>query len=74
MMEVYDLSPKFVTLLADHDNIVRYSGTMSSYDIGNKIVQFLVTIFDDGEMTIATRPSSDSSWSPPVMLERSAHL
>jgi hypothetical protein len=70
-MDVFDLEPKFITLLADRDHIARYTGTMETYDIGGKKVQFLVTIFDDGELTIATRPTRDSTWSPPQTLERS---
>lgn len=66
------LSPQFATVLADYDGHARWVTTLNNYDTGNKPVDVLVTLFSDGTMHLATRPTHEPSctWSPPAIAER----
>lgn len=67
------LNPQFATVLADYDGHARWQTTLQNYDTGGKPIDVLVTLFSDGTVHLATRPTSqpDCSWSPPAIAERS---
>lgn len=68
--------PKFVTVLADHDNHARWITHTDCTDILNAYrqggVHILVTLNAEGELTIAFKPGRhwEATWSPPITLER----
>ena len=70
------LTPKFVTVLGDHDRHARWVGHVDSTDVMNAYrtggVHILVTLNEHGEITVAFKPGRawDATWTPPVTLER----
>jgi len=72
-MELFDLEPKFITILADDDGYSRWKVTLRNFDTGDKPIDLLVMMDADGGMALATRPPHDTSctWSPPVFPARS---
>jgi hypothetical protein len=64
------LDPKFITLMANHAGNAIWVGEICNHDTGNKKIQYMIHLWDDGVISFATRPTSDSTWSPSTKPER----
>lgn len=70
------LTPKFITVMGDHDGHARWvahidcTDVMSAYRQGG--VHLLVVLDQEGNVTVAFKPGRhwEASWSPPITLER----
>lgn len=58
--------PIFLTVLADYDGFARWTTVLRNHDTGDKPIQVLIVLDRDGGITLATRPHSDCTWSPPI--------
>ena len=70
------LTPKFATVLADHDGHARWITHTDSNDVMNAYrtggIHILVTLDPEGNATIAFKPGRawDATWTPPITLQR----
>lgn len=70
------LTPKFITIMADHDAHARWVGSIDATDVMNAYrtggIYLLVTLDQEGEITVAFKPGRhwEATWSPPITLER----
>lgn len=70
------LTPRFVTVMADHDGYARWVGSIDATDIMQAYrtggVYILVMLDEEGRVTLGFKPGRhwEASWSPPITLER----
>jgi len=64
------LEPRFITIMADYDGFARWVAEVRNADTGNVALEVLIVLEEDGSIALATRPSSDCTWSPPIMAIR----
>jgi len=70
------LTPRFVTVMADHDGYARWVGSIDATDIMQAYrtggVYLLLTLDQEGNLQVAFKPGRhwEASWSPPISLER----
>jgi hypothetical protein len=69
-------APYTVTVLGDRDGEARWVAKIENYDITAAAIaggiHLLVMLDQDGLIRVATKPGNawDSTWSPPIMMER----
>lgn len=64
------LEPKFITIMANHAGNAIWVGEICNVDTNYKNIQYMIHLWDDGVISFATRPTSDSTWSPSTKPER----
>jgi hypothetical protein len=71
-MELFDLEPKFITVLADDDGYCRWKVTLRNFDTADKPIDLLIMMDADGGIALASRPPHNPActWSPPVFPAR----
>jgi len=68
--------PHTISVLTHRDQSANWVGHIKTHDITSAAIAggiyLLVSLDEDGTLRIATKPGSawDSTWSPPVQLER----
>jgi len=63
-------APRFLTMLASKDGIVRLYGEINNHNTDKQTLQVLATIYADQTATFATRANSWDTWSIPVEAEQ----
>jgi len=69
-------APYTISVLTNRDQSANWVGHIKTHDITSAAIAggiyLLVSLDEDGTLRIATKPGSawDSTWSPPVHLER----
>ena len=69
-------APYTISVLTNRDQSANWVGHIKTHDITSAAIAggiyLLVSLEEDGTLRIATKPGSawDSTWSPPVQLER----
>jgi hypothetical protein len=69
-------APYTISVLTNRDQSANWVGHIKTHDITSAAIAggiyLLVSLDEDGTLRIATKPGSawDSTWSPPVQLER----
>ena len=70
------LTPKFITVMGDHDGHARWVAPIDATDVVNAYrtggIYLLVTLDQEGKLQVAFKPGRhwEASWSPPISLER----
>ena len=70
------LTPKFITVMADHDAHARWVASIDATDVMNAYrtggIYLLVTLDHEGNLQVALKPGRhwEASWSPPISLDR----
>lgn len=64
------LDPKFITIMADYDGFARWVVKVRNADTHDIALQVLIVLDEDGNIALATRPTSECTWSPPLIAER----
>ena len=70
------LTPKFITVMGDHDGHARWVAPIDATDVVNAYrtggIYLLVTLDQEGNLQVAFKPGRhwEASWSPPISLER----
>ena len=70
------LTPKFITVMGDHDGHARWVASIDATDVMNAYrtggIYLLVTLDQEGNLQVAFKPGRhwEASWSPPISLDR----
>ena len=70
------LTPKFITVMGDHDGYARWVASIDATDVINAYrtggIYLLVTLDQEGNLQVAFKPGRhwEASWSPPISLDR----
>jgi uncharacterized protein (DUF2461 family) len=70
------LTPKFITVMADHDGYARWVAAINATDVMNAYrtggVYIMVMLDEEGRVCIGLKPGRawEATWSPPISLER----
>ena len=70
------LTPKFITVMGDHDGHARWVAPIDATDVTNAYrtggIYLLVTLDQEGNLQVAFKPGRhwEASWSPPISLDR----
>ena len=70
------LTPRFITVMADHDGYARWVASIDATDVMNAYrtggIYLMVMLDQEGNVCIGLKPGRhwEASWSPPITLER----